>query len=96
MFGQCLITQFSANVGSCDATNTFAVNGTFEFVNNPGAGTINVEATNTSGTYSQTFSPPFNNLTLYNFSINGIPSDGTALVVTVYFSANPFFWQLPG
>ncbi len=85
----CLITNFSANVGSCEAaTNTFTVTGDFDYQGSPSTGTVIVEVTNGSGTYTQTFNPPFTDGQLYNYSISGVPSDGTPLTVTVYFSDN--------
>ncbi|PHR18832.1 MAG: hypothetical protein COA38_19945, partial [Fluviicola sp.] len=83
----CLITTFSATIGSCEAaTNTFTVTGDFTYQDNPGAGDLIVEVTNGSGTYTQTFTPPFTDGQLYNFSIGGVPSDGTPLTVTIYFA----------
>lgn len=83
----CLITTFSANIGSCEAaTNTFTVDGDFMYTGNPGAGNLIVEVTNGSGTYTQTFTPPFTDGQLYNYSISGVPSDGTPLTVTIYFA----------
>jgi len=83
----CLITNFSANIGACEAaTNSFTVDGDFTYQGNPGTGTVIVEVTNGSGTYTQTFTPPFTDGQVYNYSISGVPSDGTPLTVTVYFS----------
>ena len=83
----CLITTFSALVGSCEAaTNTFTVTGDFTYQDNPGTGNLIVEVTNGSGTYTQTFTPPFTDGQLYNYSISGVPSDGTPLTVTIYFA----------
>jgi len=83
----CAITQLNANIGSCQSSNnTFNVSGTFSFSNSPSTGSCVVSVTNSSGTYSQSFLPPFNNGQIYNYSINNIPSDGSPLTVTVTFS----------
>lgn len=83
----CLISTFTANISAClAATNTFTVTGTFTYTGNPGAGNLIVQVTNGSGTYTQTFSPPFTDGQLYNYSIAGVPSDGTPLTVTIYFT----------
>lgn len=85
----CLITNFSANVGACEAaTNSFTVTGDFTYQGSPATGTVIVEVTNGSGTFTQTFNPPFTDGQLYNYSVSGVPSDGTPLTVTVYFSDN--------
>lgn len=82
----CLMTSLNASIGACEPGNVFTVTGDFTFNNSPATGTIIVEVTNGSGTYTQTFNPPFNDGQLYNFSIGNIPSDGTPLTVTAYFS----------
>ncbi|MFT5778264.1 MAG: hypothetical protein ACI837_001220, partial [Crocinitomicaceae bacterium] len=82
----CLITNLFASIGSCEAGSVFTVTGTFEYDDNPGTGIVTVTVTNGSGSYTQTFNPPFVNLFTYNFSIGGIPADGTPLTVTVVFS----------
>ncbi|NQZ37966.1 MAG: PKD domain-containing protein, partial [Crocinitomicaceae bacterium] len=82
----CYISTFSANVGACETGDVFTVTGDFTFEDNPGAGNLIVEVTNGSGTYTQTFTPPFTDGLLYNFSIGGVPSDGTPLTITIYFA----------
>jgi gliding motility-associated-like protein len=83
----CFISSFFASIGSCEAGSVFTVTGDFQYDNNPGnVGVVTVTVTNGSGSYTQTFNPPFVNLTTYNFSIGGIPADGTPLTVTVVFS----------
>ena len=82
----CLITSFSASVGACLGDNTFIVTGDFQYDNNPGTGVVTVTVTNGSGSYTQTFNPPFANNTTFNYSIASIPADGTPLTVTVVFS----------
>jgi gliding motility-associated-like protein len=82
----CFISNFTASVGACETGNVFTVTGDFVFQDNPGTGTIIVEVTNGSGTYSQVINPPFVDGQTYNYSIGNITSDGTPLTVTVYFS----------
>lgn len=82
----CMISSINANVSDCENVGTFTVDGNFIYVENPGTGNLVVEATNGSGTYTQTISGPFVDQTLTNFSISGIPSDGTPLLLNIYFS----------
>lgn len=82
----CMFYNFTANVSECTTGNVFTVSGEFSYVENPGTGTIVVEVTNASGTYTQTFNPPFTNQSIDNYSISGIPADGSPLTVDIYFT----------
>lgn len=82
----CLITTFNSTIGACQPNNTFTVSGNFTFQDNPGSGNLIVSVTNSAGTYTQTFTPPFVDGQVYNFSISGIPSNGSAMTITVYFA----------
>jgi len=82
----CMFSALNANVSACENGNTFTVFGDFIYIENPGSGTIEVEVINNSGTYTQTITGPFTDLTLTNYSISGIIADGSPLVVNVYFS----------
>jgi len=82
----CLFDVYTAVVSECEAGSTFSVSGDFSYFQNPGTGTIEVVVTNASGSYSQSFAAPFTDLTINNYSISGIPSDGSALTVDFYFS----------
>ena len=82
----CTFMTFTGNVSECENGNTFSISGDVIYVENPGTGTLIVEATNSSGTYTQTFNAPFVDGDLYNYTIPGIVSDGSAVVVTAYFS----------
>lgn len=85
----CIITNLTANIGTCQTNNTFPVTGTFTYNNNPGAGTVVVTVTNGTGSQTQTFNPPFVNGTTYNYNITNNYSDGSPLTVTVAFSNAP-------
>lgn len=85
----CIMTSLNATIGTCQPNNTFAVTGTFTYDDSPTTGTVSVQVTNGSGTYTQTFNPPFVNNQVYNFNVANIPSDGTPLTVTVSFSSDP-------
>jgi gliding motility-associated-like protein len=85
---QCLINNFTASIGSCQPNNTFPVSGTFVYSNAPATGTLVVEVTTASGTYTQTFNPPFVNGQTYNYNITNAISDGSASTVEVYFTAD--------
>lgn len=82
----CTFMTFTGDVSECENGNTYTVSGDIVYIENPGTGTLIVEATNASGTYSQTFNAPFIDGDLYNYSISGIISDGSAVSITAYFS----------
>lgn len=84
----CYFDWLSTNTGACETGSVFEVSGDFSFVNNPGSGTIVVEVTNASGTWTQTFNAPFVDGQLYNYSIYA-DADGSAGTVTIYFTADP-------
>jgi gliding motility-associated-like protein len=84
----CSITDFTTNIGTCQTNNTFPVTGTVTFNNAPSSGTLNVVVTTSSGTYTQTFSAPFTNGQVYNYSITNPVSDGSASTVQAFFTAN--------
>jgi gliding motility-associated-like protein len=81
----CNMSYFSANIGACDfATNTYSVDGDIQFTGAPATGQLIVE---TCGGQQQVFNAPFTSPLVYN--ITGIPSDGAACDVQVYFTADP-------
>jgi len=82
----CTFMTFTGDVSECENGNTYSVSGEIVYIENPGTGTLIVEATNASGTYSQTFNAPFIDGDTYNYSISGIISDGSAVTITAYFS----------
>ena len=82
----CTIAGLNYDITSCQGPNTFDVTGDFVYVENPGTGTIEVEITTGSGTYTQTINGPFTNGTLTSFSIAGIPADGSPVDILIYFS----------
>ena len=84
----CLITNFTANIGTCQTNNTFPVSGTVTFTNAPSSGTLNVVVTTGSGTYTQTFNAPFTNGQVYNYNITTPVSDGSASTVEAFFTVN--------
>ena len=84
----CNMDNFFASIGSCDgALNTFQVTGDMAFTSAPGTGFLIVEVDNGTTVYDTIISPPFTSPQTY--SISGIPADGSAISVTVYFSDNP-------
>lgn len=82
----CMFTSLTASVSSCENGNEFNVSGSFIYIENPGTGTIVVEAINNSGTYTQIINGPFTDLTLTNYSISAIIADGSPVTINVYFS----------
>jgi gliding motility-associated-like protein len=85
----CYISNLTASIGSCQPDNTFSVSGAFTYENNPGTGTVVVTVTNSAGSQTQIFNPPFVNGQPYNFNIIPNYSDGSPLTVTVAFSNDP-------
>lgn len=81
----CFFLDFNGSV-VCQPGGVFDVNGTFEYAYSPTSGTIEVEATNATGTYTQTFNMPFTDSTVVNYSITGIPNDGSTTTLFIYFS----------
>lgn len=81
----CFIMQFDGSV-VCQPGGVFDVTGSFEYSYSPTTGTIEVEATNGTGTYSQTFNAPFTDSTLIDYTITGIPNDGSTTTLLIYFS----------
>ena len=81
----CFFMQFDGTV-VCQPGGVFDVTGTFEYSYSPTTGTIEVEATNGTGTYSQSFSAPFTDSSVVNYTIAGIPNDGSTTTMYIYFS----------
>lgn len=82
----CMFAGLSATVSTCEYGNSFSVSGDFVYIENPITGTIVVEVTNATGTYTQTIMGPFTDMTLTNYNVSGIIADGSPLTVNVYFS----------
>ncbi|NRA11433.1 MAG: hypothetical protein HRT57_05725 [Crocinitomicaceae bacterium] len=82
----CMFSALNTNISSCENGNEFTVSGDFIYIENPITGSIIVDITNASGTYSQVIPGPFTDLTLTNFNISGIIADGSPLTIDVYFS----------
>ena len=82
----CQFDIFTANLSNCQNGNEFTVSGGFSYVENPGSGTIEIEVTNASGTYTETVNGPFVDGSNNSYSISGIISDGSPVSVTIYFS----------
>lgn len=81
----CYFDYISTNTGACETGSVFEVSGDFSYQGNPGTGTVIVEVTNGSGTWTQILNPPFVDGQLYNYSIYA-DADGSAGTVTIYFS----------
>ena len=81
----CNIDNFTANIGLCDQlTDTYGMSGDVSFTAAPVTGSLIVEVDNGTTIYDTIINPPF--VSPSNWSITGIPSDGSASTVTVYFS----------
>lgn len=84
----CNIDMFNANIGLCNQlTDTYCISGDVSFSTPPGGGTMIVEVDNGTLIYDTVINPPF--VSGQTWSICGIPSNGAASTVTVYFSNNP-------
>ena len=80
----CGVTGFTAIPSACNpATNTYGLTGTLSITNPPGSGTLTI--TNSCGG-SQVFNAPFGNS--INYSLPGLPANGSTCTVTASFSAN--------
>jgi gliding motility-associated-like protein len=82
----CFFSLIDITIGACNpADDTFEINGTVEFQSAPATGTLIVEDCN--GNFVS-FPAPF--ISPQNFTIAGIPADGTPNCnITAYFSADP-------
>jgi hypothetical protein len=79
--GPCQISQISVIPGICDSlTNTYSLQGSVFSFYPPSGGQLIVS----SGGQSQTLNGPFNNTT--NFSLSGLPSDGSGETITASFN----------
>lgn len=83
---ECQFSVFNYIINQCEAGGTFSVSGDFEYYLSPATGSIVVEATNASGTYTETIPGPFVNNVTHNYLISGIPSDGSPLSINIYFT----------
>lgn len=85
----CIISNFQVTINSCDANSTYSVSGNFTYQENPGTGTITVVVDNGTSQYTQTINPPFTDGVATNFQISGIPADGAASTISVFFNSEP-------
>ena len=84
----CNIDLFNASIGLCDQnTDTYCMSGDVSFTSPPAGGTLIVEVDNGTTIYDTIINPAF--VSGQTWSICGIPSDGSASTVTVYFSNDP-------
>ncbi len=84
MCAPCNIDVFTINTGFCQDNNTYMMDGSVEFSNSPAGGTLVIQVDNGTSTYDTIINPPF--VSPANWSISGIPSDGSASTITVFFS----------
>lgn len=85
----CNMDSLTANIGLCDGpTDTYPISGNLGFTSAPAGGQLIVQVDNGTTTYDTIINPPFIGPG-YSWSISGIPSDGAASTVTVFFTADP-------
>jgi gliding motility-associated-like protein len=83
----CNIDFFEAQIGLCDQlTDTYSMSGYVDFSGPPATGTMIIEVDNGTSVFDTIINPPF--VSGQTYSISGIPSDGSASTITVYFSDN--------
>lgn len=83
---ECLITYFEGNISACiNGTGTYDVTGVVEFEEAPTTGTLIVE--DCFGTQHVVATAPFPAGGTVNYTIPGLPANGAACDLTVYFSA---------
>lgn len=81
----CLITNFTANIGACDiATGTYSTTGVVDFINPPASGQLVVQDCNG---VQQTFNAPFG--ASVNYTLSSQNPNGAACSITATFSAAP-------
>ncbi|MFT4601428.1 MAG: hypothetical protein ACI857_001608, partial [Arenicella sp.] len=84
----CALVDFTVAVSGCDfQTNDYSVTGTIDYTDPPVAGDLVVEDCN--GNITVVASAPFAANGPIAFALNGLPSDGLACDVEVYFTADP-------
>lgn len=83
----CNIDNFTANLGACLSNNTFEITGTVTYSSPPAGGSLVVEVDNGTSTYTTTIPAPFTSPD--NYTITGIPADGSAITITAFFSSDP-------
>ncbi|MDB2697575.1 PKD domain-containing protein [Crocinitomicaceae bacterium] len=83
----CLINFFEANISACiTGTGTYEVTGSIDFTDAPTSGSLIVE--DCFGTQHVVDTYPFPNNGTVNYTIPGLPADGSACDLTAYFSAD--------
>lgn len=82
----CLITNYTANVGACNAaTNQYSTTGTVTFNNRPATGNlVIVDCNGTQQTY-----PVASVTSPFNYTLAGQNANGAACSIQAYFSADP-------
>lgn len=84
----CLITNYTANIGACNAaTGTYSITGNVQFSDEPSSGSLVAE--DCDGNQYVLDPAPFPNSNSVNYTINGLPADGLACDLTVFFTADP-------
>lgn len=85
----CNMDSLTANIGLCDGpTDTYPISGNLGFTSAPAGGQLIVQVDNGTTTYDTIINPPYVGPG-YSWSISGIPSDGAASTVTVFFTSDP-------
>lgn len=83
---ECMFPTFTADVTQCENGNSFSVYGDLMYVDSPPSGSLIIEVTNNSGTFTQTIPGPFNDGVQISYTVSGVISDGSPFTVTAYFS----------
>ena len=81
----CFFMDFTATT-VCQPGQVFDVVGNYQYAYSPTTGSIDISATNGTGTYTTTVLPPFTDSVMTNYTISGIPNDGTPTTVTIVFT----------
>lgn len=84
---ECTIAEITAVPGPCiNPANTYDVSGTINYFVPPATGTLTI--TNSCTNAIQTINAPFN-ASSTNYTLTGLPPDGSVCSVTATFSADP-------
>lgn len=83
----CFISNFTANIGSCQPGSLYDVSGTIDFTTNINTDSLLVTIDDGINVYDTVIFPPFISHT--NWSISVLPANGNAISITATFASDP-------
>ncbi len=82
----CFISNFTANIGSCQPGSYYNVSGTIDFTTNINTDSLLVTIDDGNNVYDTVIFPPFISPT--NWSISGLPANGNPISITSTFASD--------